>query len=177
MLCFIGAWFFTAAGLVQLLLSGDATVPVSFGPGRMVRAEWLCAATQTFGTILFNVDTAAALSARTVSAEKHLIWTPDAGGSVAFLISGVLAFVAYAHDGRWFDPTKVDWWSVLINFIGCVAFGVAAVASYILPNGDVLNVGVSNNGTFIGALGFLVSSLIVLPFWSRHAQARTSEGS
>lgn len=34
-LCFIGAWFFTAAGLMQVILSGDALVPVSYGAGKM----------------------------------------------------------------------------------------------------------------------------------------------
>ena len=38
--CFIGAWFFTTAGLFQLILSGDATVAVNFGRGKALRAEW-----------------------------------------------------------------------------------------------------------------------------------------
>lgn len=175
LLCFIGAWFFTGAGFVQLVLSGDRTVPVSYPPGRMVRAEWLCAAAQTFGTLLFNVDTAATLTASTVATEKHLVWNPDAGGSFAFLISGALAFVAYAHGGSLWDPTKVEWWSVVINFIGCVAFGVAAVASFVLPNGNIMNPTLSNNGTFVGALAFFVASLIVLPALQRGAETRASE--
>ena len=167
LLFFIGAWFFTTAGLIQLFLSGAIAVKVDYAPGRMVRAEWLAAATQSFGTIMFNVSTTAALRAKSISAEQHFVWNPDAGGSVAFLLSGVLAFVAYAHVARLWDLGRRAWWSVFINFVGCVAFAVSAVGAYILPTGDTLNGSLANIGTFIGALCFLVASLIVLPFWDR----------
>lgn len=164
---FIGAWFFTTAGFIQLFLSGAISVPVSYAPGRMVRAEWLAAATQSFGTLMFNVSTTAALRAKTISAQEHYVWNPDAGGSVAFLLSGMLAFVAYTRVARPWDPRKANWWSVVINFIGCVAFGVSAVGAYILPTGDVVSASIANMGTFIGAICFFLASLIVLPQWSR----------
>lgn len=170
-LCFfVGAWFFTGAGLIQLVLSGAMTVPVDYAPGTMVRAEWLAAATQSFGTLMFNVSTSAALAAHTISAEKHLVWSPDAGGSVAFLLSGFFAVVAYTHQNRFFDPRDIGWWSTQINWWGCVAFGVSAVGAYILPGGATVNDAWSNWGTFIGALCFLVASLIVLPQWKRAAR-------
>lgn len=160
---FVGAWFFTTAGLIQLFLSGAVSVPVSYAPGRMVRAEWLAAAAQSFGTLLFNVSTTAALQAKTVTAEDRFVWSPDAGGSVAFLVSGVLAFVAYAHVARLWDPGKRGWWSVFVNFVGCVAFGISAVGAFVLPNGDLVNDSLANGGTFIGAICFFLASLIVLP--------------
>lgn len=169
LLFFIGAWFFTTAGLIQLFLSGAVSVPVTYAPGRMVRAEWLTAATQTFGTLMFNVSTSAALYAKSVSAQERFVWNPDAGGSVAFLVSGFFAFIAYAHSsGRW-DLRSRAWWSVAINFVGCVAFGLSAIGAFILPSGDVVNASLANWGTFIGALGFLVASLIVLPQWDRRS--------
>ncbi|MGM7670377.1 hypothetical protein [Microbacterium sp. A93] len=171
LLFFIGAWFFTTAGLIQLFLSGAMAVPVSYAPGRMVRAEWLAAATQSFGTLLFNVSTTSALYAKSVSAQERLVWNPDAGGSVGFLVSGVLAFVAYAHVSQLWEPSKRAWWSVLINFVGCVAFGISAVGSYILSSGNVVNGSLANYGTFIGAICFLLASLIVLPQWDRRAPA------
>ncbi|MGP6172507.1 hypothetical protein ACTU6U_08735 [Microbacterium sp. A196] len=171
LLCFIGAWFFTAAGLIQLFLSGAISVPVSYAPGRMVRAEWLSAATQSFGTLMFNVSTTAALYAHTTRVEERYVWNPDAGGSVGFLVSGALAFTAYAHAARHWDVTKRAWWSVMINFIGCVAFGISAVGAFILPGGDVVNSTIANYGTFIGAICFFLTSLIVLPAWDRHKRA------
>lgn len=168
---FIGAWFFTAAGFMQLFLSGEVSVPVSYSPGRMVRAEWLTASTQSFGTILFNVSTTGALYAHTTAGQEHYSWNPDAGGSVAFLISGVFAFVAYSRvTPRWNLATR-DWWSVFVNFVGCVAFGVSAVGAFILPGGNIVSTGLSSWGTFIGALCFLVASLVVLPQWNRHRDA------
>lgn len=165
---FIGAWFFTGAALVQLVTSGAVTVPVTYAPGSMVRAEWLAASTQFFGTLLFNVSTAAALTAHTTSADKHLVWSPDAGGSVAFLVSGGFVLVAYAHvHGHFWNISDVDWWSGQINLLGCIAFAVSAVGAYVLPDGGSIDNVVANTGTFIGAVCFFVSSLIVLPFWRR----------
>lgn len=175
-LFFVGAWFFTAAGLMQLFLSGAVAVRVSYAPGRMVRAEWLTAATQTFGTLMFNVSTSAALYAKSITAQERFVWNPDAGGSVAFLVSGVLAFVAYAHTARLWDPARRGWWSVVFNFVGCVAFGFSAVGAYILPDGNPLDGGVADWGTFIGALCFFATSLIVLPQWDRRARRRAAMG-
>lgn len=166
-LFFIGAWFFTGAGLIQLFLSGAVAVKVGYPPGRMVRAEWLAAATQSLGTILFNASTAGALHARSITAQEKLVWNPDAGGSVAFLISGVLAVVAYAHARKLWELGRRAWWSVFINLVGCIAFGASAVGAFILPSGDALNGGLANTGTFIGALCFLLASFIVLPVWDR----------
>ena len=132
---FVGAWFFTAAGFMQLLLSGAVSVPVPYAPGTMVRAEWLTAATQFVGTIMFNVSTTAALYAKSIPPKGHLVWNPDAGGSVVFLVSGVLAFVAYTHTDTVLGPGSSGWWSVLVNFLGCVAFGVSAVGAYITTAG------------------------------------------
>ncbi len=167
LLFFIGAWFFTGAGLIQLFLSGAVAVKVAYAPGRMVRAEWLAAATQSFGTILFNVSTTGALHARSINAQEKLVWNPDAGGSVAFLISGILAFVAYAHARKLWELGRRAWWSIFINLVGCIAFGASAVGAFILPSGDALNNSLANNGTFIGAICFFLASLIVLPFWGR----------
>lgn len=160
---FVGAWFFTAAGLAQLLLSGAVTARVPYGRGTMVRAEWLAAATQSLGTLLFNVSTTAALDAKTVASQKHFVWSPDAGGSVAFLVSGVLAIVAYNHVKDAWNPRDRQWWSTQINLAGCVAFGISAVGAYIGPGGDSLNNGVANIGTLVGAVCFFLASLIVLP--------------
>lgn len=172
LLCFVGAWFFTGAGFIQLLLSGAVSVPVPYPPGRMVRAEWLTASSQSFGTILFNVSTTAALTAKSVSAQDEFMWAPDAGGSVAFLVSGAVAFIAYAHaTSRAVDLGDKDWWSTFINWIGCVAFGVSAVGAYILPDGTSYNGAMAQWGTFIGAICFFLASLVVLPAATRDARA------
>lgn len=165
---FFGAWFFTGAAFIQLVTSGTVSVAVDYPPGVMVRAEWLAGSTQFFGTLLFNVSTTAALAAHTTAAEKHLVWSPDAGGSVAFLISGFFVLVAYTHTQKFWNPRDVNWWSGQINMLGCIAFGVAAVAAYVLPDGATIDNVLANSGTFVGAVCFFLSSMIVLPRRSDH---------
>ena len=116
------------------------TVPVDFAPGKMFRAEWPAASTQSVGTVLFNVSTGAAPGmSHTIAAEKDYMWNLDAAGSVAFLLSGVFVLIAFVRVDRFWDPGKVDWWSGQINFAGCVAFGVAAVAAFITAAGSSLD--------------------------------------
>lgn len=174
LLCFIGAWFFTAAGLMQLSLSGSAVVKVGYGQGRMFRAEWLAAAVQSFGTIMFNVSTSAALTARTVQTEERLVWNPDAGGSVAFLVSAAFVYLAYYRGrGTLWEPRRSGWWGAHINMIGCIAFGVSAVGAFILANGSVADAAIANWGTLIGAICFFLASAIALPQlrWNRQESA------
>lgn len=169
-LCFVGAWFFTAAGLMQVVLSGDAVVQVNYSPGKMFRAVWLAAAIQSVGTILFNVSTSAALTAASVDAQKHLVWNPDAGGSVAFLISAVFVYVAYYREySRLWQPKDPGWWAAQINMIGCIAFAVSAVGAFIVADGSSADSTLANWGTFIGAICFFVASAVVLPqlAWNR----------
>ncbi|MFZ4843681.1 hypothetical protein [Mycetocola saprophilus] len=172
--CFIGAWFFTAAGLYQLVLSGDPVVAVPYAPGKMFRAEWLAAATQSFGTIMFNISTSAALRAKSVDTEKHLVWNPDAGGSVAFLLSAILVYTAYYRTrGTLWEPRRSGFWAAHINMLGCLAFAFSAAGSFVLNDGSAKDAGLANWGTFIGAICFFVASMIVLPKlgWNR----RTAE--
>lgn len=175
LLCFFGAWFFTTAGLFQTILSGDPTVQMPNSPVKMFRAEWLAAITQNLGTVLFNVSTAAALTATTVRAQERYVWNPDAGGSVAFVVSAAFVLIDYKHQNRAWEPTKPGWWSAQINMMGCIAFGLSAVGAFIEPGGAVADAGLANWGTFIGAICFFLASLIALPQlpWNR-AEAVTA---
>lgn len=180
MLCFIGAWFFTAAGLMQTMLSGAATAKVDYGTGRMFRAVWLAAAIQSIGTILFNVSTSAALTAHTVQADERLVWNPDAGGSVAFLISAAFVYVAYFRErATLWEPNQSGWWGAHINMLGCIAFGISAVGAFVLSDGATENAMVGNWGTFIGALCFFFASAIALPQlgWNRRNVEATAVAS
>lgn len=161
---FIGSWFFTGAALIQLVNSGAITVPVSYSPGKMFRAEWLAASTQFFGTLLFNVSTGAALGAKTIAGQQQLVWNPDAAGSLAFLISGAFVLVAFARaNPKFWKWSSAEFWSGQINFLGCVAFAVSAVGAFVTLKGNTVDTSVANVGTFVGAWCFLLASLIVLP--------------
>lgn len=145
-LCFIGSWFFTTAALMQYLLAP---------PG----SQWWSAAIQFMGTVLFNVSTGAAVWAHAVLAERRYVWAPDAAGSLAFLLSGLLAVLVV---GLW-SPKSVAWQASWINMMGCVAFQVSALAAFVRKTGVTVDERLANFGTFVGALCFLVAALLVRP--------------
>lgn len=157
---FMGSWFFTAAAFAQLVLSSPATTSDARGPA--IRAEWLSAAVQFLGTLLFNVSTGAALHAHTVKGEMHLVWNPNAEGSVAFLVSSGLALLVLWRAGSYWDPRSKDWQSVWLNTLGSVAFGVSAAGAFVLQDGASLDPNIANVGTFVGAVCFLAASAVFL---------------
>jgi hypothetical protein len=152
LLCFIGSWLFTTAGWMQLVLSGPR-----------LRIGWLSAATQFAGTILFNISTGASLWAHAVKPERRLVWAPDATGSLAFLVSGVLGILAVTAVVGIVELESRDWQAEWINMIGCLAFGVSALGAFVTKSGVTEDALLANLGTFIGALCFLVAALLVLP--------------
>jgi hypothetical protein len=57
-----------------------------------------------------------------------------------------------------------DWRIAVINLAGCVAFGIAAVAGYVVPStGSPLDLAAANAWTSLGALCFLAGALLLLP--------------
>lgn len=155
---FVGSWFFTAAAFMQLILSGPATTTDERGTA--IRAVWLSAAIQFLGTILFNISTGAALHAHTVKGEMHLVWNPNAEGSVAFLVSSGLAVLVLWRTGSYWEPRSKDWQSVWLNALGSIAFGVSAAGAFILQDGTSLDPNLANVGTFVGAVCFLLASAL-----------------
>lgn len=145
-LCFVGSWFFTSAGWMQYVLARRGI-------------QWWSAAIQFMGTVLFNVSTGTAVWAHAVLAERRYVWAPDATGSLAFLVSGVLAVMVV---GLW-SPGSIDWRAGWINMIGCAAFGVSALAAFVSKSGVTVDARLANIGTFVGALCFLAAALMLLP--------------
>ena len=80
----------------------------------------------------------------------RLVWRPDALGSVCFLVSGVIAYRAARRHG----------WQPLVNLLGCIFFGIAAVAGYVVPSsGSVLELAAANWSTCLGAACFLACAV------------------
>ncbi|MGD9618632.1 MAG: hypothetical protein AB7G47_12555 [Mycolicibacterium sp.] len=152
LMCFVGSWFFTTAAWMQLVSSSP-----SFA------AERSAAAIQFAGTLLFNLSTGAAVWAHAVTAERRYVWAPDLTGSAAFLLSGVLGVVAVSTTAGLFAVRSRDWLAGAINLIGCVAFGVSAVAAFVRVSGITADERLANLGTFLGALCFLAAAVMVMP--------------
>jgi len=157
---FAGSIFFTTAGLIQLVLSGRRTPDARMN--RADRADWWAAAIQFAGTLLFNVSTAAALVAAIRDPEYvGAGWRPDAWGSAAFLISSVLAVMATRDRGTLWDRDARTWHGTGLNLLGSIAFGVSAVAAFVVPStGELVSVLWADLGTGIGALCFFVAALL-----------------
>jgi hypothetical protein len=161
---FVGSLFFTTAAALQLMESsnpgrrpGERFRPIAFLPRS---ADWWSSAIQFVGTLLFNKSTFRAMSTglENVSYDK-LVWSPDALGSICFLVSGALACVVVRGRRR-----ARPWWIAWINFAGCVAFGISAVAAYVVPEtGSAIDLAAANAFTSLGGLCFLVGALLLLP--------------
>jgi hypothetical protein len=153
---FVGSVFFTAGGGLQTWLAA---------PGRRVpgagRAAWWTAVVQSAGTLFFNVTTFRALqTAITAPDYDRLVWRPDAFGSVCFLVSGVIAYRASARHGWWPRRGGPGWWQPAVNLLGCVFFGIAAAAGYVVPaEGSVVDLAAANWTTAAGAACFLACAV------------------
>jgi hypothetical protein len=162
---FAGSIFFTLAAGLELR---EGTLRLH---RRFTGASWWSAAVQFAGTLLFNVSTFRALQEGLSTHEQNrLVWAPDLLGSACFLASGALAYGVttgpHLLPARW-RPTESDpaWAMAAVNLLGCVLFGVSAIASYVVPStGSVLALAPANWGTALGALCFGIGAALL---WRR----------
>lgn len=179
---FAGSIFFTLAAYLQYLgaVNADRISAIAHRKPPQVRFRWfawrpgeigwLSAFTQFAGTLFFNVNTFdALLPSLDWLQEDLLIWTPDAFGSVCFLVASALALVEYG-DGKWrWRPGDVSWWVVNINMLGSVAFGISAVYAIVIPGTtELLDAREVNAWTLVGAICFLVGAYLLLPELGRN---------
>lgn len=151
---FVGSLFFTSAALLQFL---DARTGA--------RLDRWASSVQLAGTLFFNLSTGHALITNLSAAQSdQKVWRPDAFGSVCFLVASELAFIAVGHAWISWRPRVMAWWIAFLNMVGSIAFGVSAVASYVIIDSGLLrNAQRANAGTFVGALCFLAGAFLLLP--------------
>ncbi|HWX97481.1 MAG TPA: hypothetical protein VNZ01_11620 [Solirubrobacteraceae bacterium] len=171
---FAGSILFTAAACLQYLEAVNVVRLV--GPKarrpRLRRAsweperiDWLASSTQLAGTIFFNISTFAAMKhGLSTSQSNRRVWAPDAFGSVCFLVSSTLAYGEVCH--RWFclHWRSLPWRIAVLNLLGSIAFGAAAVASLLEPSsGEPLSARIANAGTALGGVCFLIAAVALMP--------------
>ena len=156
---FVGSILFTAGGALQALLAFPERRSQSAG-----RAAWWAAAIQSAGTLFFNRTTYRALhTALTSPGYNRLVWRPDALGSVCFLVSGAIAYHASRRRGWLPARGGSSWWEPSVNLLGCVFFGISAIAGYVVPaSGSVLDLAAANWNTSLGAACFLACAVATL---------------
>jgi hypothetical protein len=155
----IGSIFFTGGGALQAAIAFPERRSPHNGP-----AAWRAAAIQLAGTLFFNITTYQAVHTSLSNADyNRVVWRPDAFGSTCFLVSGVVAYRASARHG--WRPVRggSGWWEPAINLLGCVFFGIAAVAGYVVPaTGSPLDLAAANVNTVLGAACFLACAVATL---------------
>jgi hypothetical protein len=156
---FIGSILFTAGGAFQSWIAFPGRHSGASG-----KAAWRAAAVQSAGTLFFNVTTYQALQTSVTNSDyDRLVWRPDAFGSICFLISGAVAYRASARNGWLPARGAPGWWEPSVNLLGCVFFGISAVAGYLVPStGSVINLAAANLNTVLGAACFLACALATL---------------
>jgi hypothetical protein len=156
---FAGSIFFTAGGALQAAIAFPERRSSPKGA-----AAWRAAAIQLVGTLFFNMTTYQAV--HTSLSNTHydrVVWRPDALGSVCFLVSGVIAYRASSRHGWRPARGAPGWWEPSLNLLGCVFFGIAAVAGYVVPaSGSPLDLAAANGNTALGALCFLACAIATL---------------
>jgi hypothetical protein len=159
---FVGSILFTLGGALQSWLAWpDRRAPGEGG------AAWWSAIIQSAGTLFFNVTTYQAMHTAVTSSEyDKLVWRPDWRGSICFLISGAIAYRASPRHGwhGWLPVRGGDgWWQPAVNLLGCIFFGISAVAGYVVPSsGSVIDLAAANWNTALGAACFLACALDTL---------------
>jgi hypothetical protein len=179
---FVGSLFFTAASAGQLLqaqtpsmtdvdaVSQHARGPVRWWAWRPHDRSWSSAATQFPGTLLFNVSTLAALAHNATAAESNRhVWRPDMYGSTLFLVASAFGVLAAGSARSW------SWRIAWLNMLGSLLFMASALASYVLPSGELVSTRVSVAGTLLGALCFLVGAALMMPAWRAGVRPERAE--
>lgn len=158
---FVGSLFFTTAGYLTYLQVVRESGHTWFGWMPRSMGFW-AAAIQLVGTVYFNVTTFAGLLDVPADMANRIIWRPDAIGSVCFLVASAIAFAEAGH--RWWSwrPGERDWHITALNMWGSIFFGLSAVGAHYDPAGAITNVQLANGGTFLGAVCFLVASLLMM---------------
>ena len=167
---FIGSLFFTCAAFLQYREAVDALPAVgatrrrSFWVWAPRNLGWLAGAVQLAGTLWFNWSTGNALRVNLSAAlTDQRVWRPDALGSIAFLVASGLALRDARRGVIAGRPRPRTWKIGVINLAGSIAFGISAVAAFVIPSsGEVRNAELSNLGTLVGALCFLTGAILLL---------------
>ena len=156
---FLGSILFTVGGLAQCALAWPERGRAGDGTWAW-RTAWI----QSVGTVLFNIMTFAGLQVDVSSPHYNaLVWLPNVLGSVCFLISAWCLYMSSPRHGWRLERHHRDWWEPLVNGLGCVLFGVSAVAAFGDPSTHrLLSAETADWTTAAGALCFFTLGLVAL---------------
>jgi hypothetical protein len=172
---FAGSIPFTAAAYMQLFQAANAGDPAALDPRHDKRISligwkpkeigWLSCFLQFIGTLLFNANTFDAMIPGLGWWQEDLaVWVPNLVGSILFLASGYLAFGETCHAYWAWRPRSLAWWITFANLLGCIAFMLSAGFAFVPKVPFAFDAAtLSVVFTLLGAIGFFVGSLLMLP--------------
>lgn len=150
---FSGSLFFTAAAYCQFHLAFSGS-----------KVSYWSALSQFIGTLMFNANTFDAFFNLGWIERDVLVWTPNIIGSTLFLISGSLAMRDICKHWWCWNFQNIDWWISVINFLGCVAFLISAVLSFVMPlHVSPINAIWATLFTLLGACCFFIGAFLMWP--------------
>ena len=156
---FLGSILFTVGGLAQCTLAWPERRNAGDGDW-----AWRTAWVQSVGTVMFNVMTFAGLHVDVGASDYNtLVWLPNMLGSVCFLVSAGFFYASSPRRGLILARGHRGWWEPLVNGLGCILFGVSAVAAFgVASTGRLLSADTADWTTTAGALCFLAMGLVAL---------------
>ena len=151
---FVGSILFTAGGGLQSWLAWAER-----------GAGWWSAIVQSAGTLFFNVTTYQAMHNALTQRELRQARLATRLARVDLLPR--LGCDRLLRLGAWrgWLPARggPGWWQPAVNLLGCVFFGISAVAGYVVPaTGSMLDQAAANWNTALGAACFLACALDTL---------------
>ncbi|MEM7136391.1 MAG: hypothetical protein AAF500_07430 [Myxococcota bacterium] len=182
---FVGSLFFTTAAYLQVLEvinepRHDNGVRPSWSFFRLETEKigWWAVVVQFAGTLLFNLNTFEGMRSLDPVRTDWWVWSPNAIGSVCFLVASALAYAEVSKSWANWQPRNISWWIVVINLLGSIAFGVSAVTGFVDPKiGEMLDARLSNLTTLIGAVCFFVAAYLLIPEMTARAdKSATAQG-
>ena len=183
---FVGSIFFTAAALLQVLISAGI-VRADARPRSSVRwrgrvrtpdrPEWWAGVVQFVGTLMFNISTYEAMQQGLTAAQaERRVWTPDARGCIAFLVASALAYADVRRPWLRWRPRDLGWSVATLNMVGSIAFAASAIGAYVVPStGELASLTLDNLGTFVGGVCFLFGAVLLIPDQQLDAPGGTTE--
>ncbi len=79
-------------------------------------------------------------------------------------MASALAWAEVGHAWWSWRPRRIGWQIAALNLVGSLAFGVSALAAYIVRDtGELRNTALADAGTFVGAVCFFAGGLLLLP--------------
>ena len=176
---FIGSIFFTSAAYMQYYEATNEGDDIE-GLGRSsrlfgIRATslgWWATAIQLIGTVAFNVSTFMALRDLSTAQEEVLVWVPDMVGAACFLVASTLVIMETHDRIRGMLFRSLESRIAGLNMLGSIAFGISAIAAFVVPlTGELVNATVVNATTFIGAVHFVLGAALLIPAMGHEPEA------